>query len=68
MSLRYVVSETVPRLLLQTFMQDHVENEFSIVRRKGGFNDHPEYREAISAFSSLDVNLLLGVTVYNKKV
>jgi hypothetical protein len=50
----------INRLLLRFFTQDHVENGFSCVRRRGGFNDCPEYREAISALSSLAVNSLLG--------
>lgn len=44
----------------RNFTQDHVENGFSCMRRRGGFNDCPEYREATAAFRSLAINQLLG--------
>ena len=43
-----------------------MENGFSCIRQRGGFNDHPDSRDAIIALSSLSVNLLLGANPANK--
>jgi hypothetical protein len=45
----------------RSFTQDHVENGFSCIRRRGGFNDRPECREAAAAFRWMAVNQLLGI-------
>jgi hypothetical protein len=47
-------------LICRNLTQDHVENGFSCIRRRGGFNDCPEYREAAAAFRSIAVNQFLG--------
>jgi hypothetical protein len=48
------------KVMVRQLTQDHVENGFSCIRRRGGFNDRPECREAVAALRSLSVNQLLG--------
>ena len=57
---KLVWDSQVKRLLTRQLTQDHVENGFSCIRRRGSFNDNPEYREARATLASLAVNSLLS--------
>ena len=60
LSYKLVRDNGVKRLLTRWLTQDHVENGFSCIRRRGGLNDRPMYHEARSALASLAVNSLLS--------